>query len=112
MHMNKETVQGSLEQGAGKVKQRVGEAVGNQKLANAGAADQVKGAARETWGRVKETARDVAEKHAKAEASVGEHKERAAESAQGVRAKVVSSAQKAKDSITRKLDDIKHKHAS
>ena len=111
--MNKETVQGSLEQAAGKVKQGVGEAIGNQKMANSGAADQVKGAARETWGRVKETARDVAaEKHAKEEASIDEHKERAAESAQGVRAKVVSSAQNAKDSISRKLDDIKHKHAS
>ena len=41
--MNTDKVEGKFDQVAGKIKQRVGEAVGNQKLANAGAAEQIKG---------------------------------------------------------------------
>ena len=41
--MNKEEVSGKFDQVAGKVKQKVGETVGNQKLANSGAAEQIKG---------------------------------------------------------------------
>ena len=37
----------------------MGETLGNQKLANQGVADQVKGAAKETWGNVKDAARDT-----------------------------------------------------
>ncbi len=48
--MNKDQVTGKLEHAAGHVKEAVGNAVGNQKLANQGIADQVKGAAKETWG--------------------------------------------------------------
>ncbi len=59
--MNKDTVTGKAEQVAGKVKQAFGEATGNQKIANSGAAEQIKGAARETWGKTKDTAQDVAD---------------------------------------------------
>ena len=61
--MNKDQVAGKVDQVAGKVKQGVGEAVGNDNLANRGVADQVKGAAKETWGNVKDAARDVKKKH-------------------------------------------------
>jgi uncharacterized protein YjbJ (UPF0337 family) len=54
--MNKDQVTGKVEQVAGRVKQGVGETLGNQKLANQGVADQVKGAAKETWGNVKDAA--------------------------------------------------------
>ncbi len=54
--MNTEKVEGKFDQVAGKIKQSVGEAVGNQKLANSGVADQVKGVAKETWGNAKDTA--------------------------------------------------------
>jgi uncharacterized protein YjbJ (UPF0337 family) len=54
--MNKDQVTGKVERVAGRVKQGVGEAIGNQKMANQGVADQVKGAARETWGDVKDAA--------------------------------------------------------
>ncbi len=54
--MNTEKIEGKFDQVAGKIKQSVGEAVGNQKLANSGVADQVKGAAKETWGNAKDTA--------------------------------------------------------
>ena len=56
--MNKETVEGKFDQASGNVKQKVGEAFGNQKLANAGAAEQIKGAAKETWGKAKDIAAD------------------------------------------------------
>src|SRR5277367_5210567 len=61
--MNKDQVTGKVEQVAGRVKQGVGETVGNQKLANQGVADQVKGAARETWGNVKDAAAVTADRH-------------------------------------------------
>jgi uncharacterized protein YjbJ (UPF0337 family) len=52
--MNKDQVTGKVEQAAGRVKQEVSEIVGNQELANQGVVEQVKGAARETWGNVKD----------------------------------------------------------
>ncbi len=63
--MNKDQVTGKVEQAAGKVKQSVGETLGNQKLANQGVADQVKGAAKETWGNVKDAAAVTADRHHK-----------------------------------------------
>lgn len=54
--MNKDQVAGKVEHAAGHVKQAVGEAIGNQKLANQGVADQIKGAAKETWGNAKDAA--------------------------------------------------------
>ena len=62
--MNTEKVEGKFDQVAGKIKQSVGEAVGNQKLANAGAAEQIKGAAKETWGNAKDTAAVVRDDNA------------------------------------------------
>ena len=52
--MNTDQVSGKFDQVKGKVKQGVGEAVGNQKLANEGVVDQVKGSAREVYGNVKD----------------------------------------------------------
>ena len=63
--MNKDQVTGKVEQAAGRVKQGVGETLGNQKLANQGVADQVKGAAKETWGNVKDAAAVTADRHQK-----------------------------------------------
>jgi len=57
--MNKDQITGTLEQIAGKIKQGVGEAAGNDKLANEGVADQVKGAAQETWGNLKDGVKEV-----------------------------------------------------
>ena len=63
--MNKDQVTGKVEQVAGRVKQGVGETLGNQNLANQGVADQVKGAAKETWGNVKDAAGVTADRHQK-----------------------------------------------
>ena len=61
--MNKDQVGGKIDQTVGKVKQKVGETVGNQHLANEGVADRAKGAVRETWGNVKDDANKTAEAH-------------------------------------------------
>ncbi|WP_058188841.1 CsbD family protein [Terracidiphilus gabretensis] len=62
--MNTDQVKGKAEQVVGKIKQGTGQAVGNDKLANSGVADQVKGAARETWGNVKDAAQSEHKEHA------------------------------------------------
>ena len=111
--MNKDTVQGSIEQVAGKVKQAFGEATGNQKVANSGAAEQVKGAARETWGHTKDAVSDVATtKRTEADIHAERAKLDAEDKAHNLREKVTSTAQNVKDSVVEKLDDIKRKHAS
>ena len=57
--MNKDTVAGKFDQVTGKVKQSVGEAIGNQKLANSGAADRSKAQPRKTWGNTKDAAQTM-----------------------------------------------------
>lgn len=104
--MNKDTAAGKFDQIAGKVKQGVGEAVGNQRLANKGAAEQVKGAAKETWGNVKDTAADLHDKErARASAETGS-------SAHNLRESATGGAQNLKNSINNKLDDLRGKQHS
>lgn len=61
--MDKDQVSGKFDQAVGKAKEKVGNAVGDHKLANQGVADQVKGAAKETWGNVKDAARTTHDRH-------------------------------------------------
>ena len=90
--MNKQTVEGKFDQVVGKVKEKVGDATGNQNLANSGVADQVKGAAKETWGNTKDAARDIADQN-RAEA----HR-----TADETRHNVSDSVQHAKDVVKEK----------
>ena len=78
-------------------------------LANAGVADQIKGAAKETWGKVKDTANAVNE-NARAQADVkGESvSQRAEEKAHDLREKITTAAHNAKERIDEKLDHVKH----
>jgi uncharacterized protein YjbJ (UPF0337 family) len=101
--MNKDQVTGKVEQAAGRVKQGVGEAVGNQKLANQGVADQVKGAAKETWGNVKDSASEAT---ATAKTHARETEGRAHEKNSGLRDKVTTAAQNVKHTIADKLDNF------
>jgi uncharacterized protein YjbJ (UPF0337 family) len=111
--MNTEKVEGKFDQVAGKVKQGIGEAVGNQKLANAGAAEQIKGAAKETWGNAKDTANVVREDNrARASAEGKDLKYRAEDSAHNARNKATNTAQNIKDKVNEKLDDMKRNHRS
>ena len=95
--MNKEQISGKFDQAAGKLKQKLGESIGNQKTANEGVAEQIKGAAKETWGHVKDTANE-ANKTAQAR-----------QNAEGdrVRENVSSATQNVKDRIDSKLDQLR-----
>jgi uncharacterized protein YjbJ (UPF0337 family) len=88
--MNTDQVKGKAEQVVGKIKQGTGEAVGNDRLANSGVADQVKGAARETWGNVKDVAQS-------------EHKH----DADRARDQVSNKVQDMKERVNEKLDEHK-----
>jgi uncharacterized protein YjbJ (UPF0337 family) len=109
--MNTDKAEGKFDQVAGKIKQRVGEAVGNQKLANAGAAEQIKGSAKETWGHAKDAANAVHDdSQARAHVEGEGFKARAEEKAHEAREKITSTAQNVKDKVNQKLDGIKSKH--
>ena len=111
--MNTEKVEGKFDQVAGKIKQGVGEAIGNQKLANAGAAEQIKGVAKETWGNAKDTANVVREDNrARASAEGEDLKYRAEDSAHNVREKVTDTAQNIKNKVNEKLDNMKRDRRS
>ena len=98
--MNNDTIAGKFDQAKGKVKQAVGEAFNDQSLANSGAADEVKGAARETWGKTKDAASNATQsKRTTAEAD-----------AHDLRVKVTHSAENVKDSIANKFDNAKGRH--
>ena len=106
--MNSEQVTGKFDQVAGKIKQAVGEAVGNQKLANSGTVDQVKGAAKETWGNTKDTAQTVRDDHdASAHAENDRLTDRAETSAHNTRESIVAAAERTRDSVAEKLDNVK-----
>ncbi|MEO6828856.1 MAG: CsbD family protein [Acidobacteriaceae bacterium] len=91
--MNNDQVSGKMDQVKGKIKQGVGEAVGNDNLANRGVADQVKGDAKETWGNVK----DAANKNA-------------ADDAHDTRQSIADKAKDIKDRISDKIDSVKEQH--
>jgi uncharacterized protein YjbJ (UPF0337 family) len=58
--MNKDQIEGRLEQAKGKVKEVAGNAVGNDRLKNEGRADQAGGKVQATYGDAKERAKDQA----------------------------------------------------
>ncbi len=93
--MNKDQVSGKVEQVTGRVKEKVGEAVGNQGLANQGVADQVKGAAKETWGNAKDAANTIEDRH----------RREAEQKATNARENIVASVTDTKDRIKEGLDD-------
>jgi uncharacterized protein YjbJ (UPF0337 family) len=106
--MNKSHITGGLDEAVGKVKETVGNATGNEKLANEGAAQQVKGAVKETWGNVKDAAHQASStatawsKAQKTEAHTGEKN-------QELRDKVTTAAHNVKTAIADKLDDFNKK---
>jgi uncharacterized protein YjbJ (UPF0337 family) len=109
--MNKETVSGKFDQAAGKIKQVVGETVGNDRLANSGVAEQVKGAAKETWGHAKDTATAVHDDtQVRTDAQGRDLKSRAEDTAHNVRESIATTAQNTKEKINSKLDEIKREH--
>lgn len=102
MSISDSTVKGKLNEAAGSIKQSIGEAVGNEKLANQGAADKMKGHAQEAWGSVKEGAADLKTQH-EAEASAEKH---------DAREKMTSTSANVRDKIERGVDRLTGRKAS
>ncbi len=100
--VNKDQVSGKAEQALGKVKQSVGETLGNEKLANQGVVDQAKGAAKETWGKAKDAAKDVRQSHQNA----------ANDKAHERRNKLSQSVKNAKDKASEKIEEFKERHSA
>ncbi len=110
--MNTQQIEGKLQQVDGKIKQMAGEAVGNQRLANSGAADQVKGAAKETYGNVKEAAVNTRE-DIRDRGTIRAHDsaDPAYDSAdRNVRDSVVGVAHKVRDAVSNALDETPHRN--
>ena len=106
--MNESNVSGKLDQVIGKVKQGLGEAVGNEKLANEGAANQVKGNVKETWGDVKDTASDVHSTTAgNTRAATATEAQDAEATGHNVRNSITSAAERTKESIQDALHNAK-----
>ena len=59
--MNKERIEGSLDQAKGKVKEVAGKATGDAKLEGEGKADQVKGKVKNAVGGMKDTVKEAVE---------------------------------------------------
>jgi uncharacterized protein YjbJ (UPF0337 family) len=104
--MDKDQVAGKFDQGIGKAKEKLGEAVGNQKLANQGVADQVKGAAKETFGNVKDAARTTHDRRA------AETEDTANANRENFTDNVAEMKKKANDKIDDFKDRERAKHAS
>jgi uncharacterized protein YjbJ (UPF0337 family) len=98
--MNTDQIKGKMQNAFGKAEQSVGEAVGSHDLANAGAEDRVKGAAKETWGNAKDTVHEM-NKTAKTRADVATGEPVTA------RDKFASGVERIKDSVNTKLDEVK-----
>jgi uncharacterized protein YjbJ (UPF0337 family) len=61
--MNKDQVQGSVKDAAGKVQRKVGEAVGSEKQQAKGLGKQMEGKAQKAFGNAKESLRDNPTRH-------------------------------------------------
>jgi uncharacterized protein YjbJ (UPF0337 family) len=59
--MDKDRIQGKMEDVAGRAKRQVGEWTGDEKTQAEGLGDQIKGKARNAIGKVKDAARDLAD---------------------------------------------------
>ncbi|MGI8771638.1 MAG: CsbD family protein [Acidobacteriaceae bacterium] len=96
--MDKDQVSGKFDQAVGKVKEKAGEVFGNEKLANSGVADQVKGSAKETWGNVKDATNTSSTDRAVNDTTTGTHE---------ARRSVTDSVQNVKNKVNDKIDDYK-----
>ena len=98
--MDIDQIKGKLEQAVGHVKQGVGEAFGDNKLANEGLGDQVKGAARETVGNVKDAA----------QTSAHSHEVDATDRSASVRQNISDKVADAKNAVNERIDEYKSTH--
>lgn len=102
MSISDSTIKGKFNEAVGSVKQGFGEAVGNDRIANEGAAEQVKGHAQQAWGSVKEGAADLKADH-DAHAAADKH---------DARESVTSAAENAKAHVQSGVDHLLGRKAS
>jgi uncharacterized protein YjbJ (UPF0337 family) len=95
--MDKDQVEGKFDQAIGKLKEKVGDAFGKEKLANEGVADQVKGSAKETWGNAKDAANTTADRSA-TETRADTHE---------ARWNLTDSVENTKKKVNEKIDEFK-----
>ena len=103
-NMDTDQIKGKLQNAFGKAETAVGNAIGSQNLANAGAEDRLKGSATETWGNAKDTVNSAGET-AHTRAAVDD--DNAAEHGGSLRDRFVAGAEHLKDSINAKMDHVK-----
>jgi uncharacterized protein YjbJ (UPF0337 family) len=102
--MDSDQIKGKLQNAFGKTEEAVGEAIGSQNLANAGAEDRLKGSARETWGNAKDTVREVGQT-AHTDAAI--HRDHATAQGGTLRDRIVTGAENLRENINAKLDHAK-----
>lgn len=113
--MNFDEIKGKVQNAFGKAEEVVGEAIGSNNLANAGAEDRVKGAATETWGNAKDavgkTHDTVADSARDTRSDASYEAGRAdghIESGNGIlRDRIVSGVEHFKDDVNAKIDNYK-----
>ncbi len=104
--MNTEKIEGKLDQVSGKMKESFGRAMGDDEMVSSGLADQTKGAVKETWGNVKESAASAHhDVKAKAYVRAEDLKDRASDAAHTMGEKITATAQNVRDTVNQKLDD-------
>ena len=106
--MNRDQISGNVDQVVGKIKQNAGETIGNEKLANEGVVDQIKGAVKETWGNAKDAAAEISKDiHKRAEARE-QDKGRENQARHNISQKI----ENVKDSVNAKIDAEREEHHS
>ncbi len=108
--MNESNVGGKFDEIAGKVKQGLGEAFGSEKLADEGAAQEVKGHAKETWGNVKDAASDLGNSAGSTtNTGTSGNETHSGTAGSGIRQDITNAAEHAKDSISHGLNSLEGK---
>ena len=102
--MNTDQIKGKLQDAIGHIKQGAGEAVGNDKVANEGLADQVKGSTRETWGNVRDAA-DTGTTTSRVDVA-----DRTEDTASNTRSTLSEKLHEAKAAINDRIDEFKAEH--
>ena len=98
--MNKDQVLGKVKQAVGRIKQRIGEALGSEELASQGIADQAKAAARKTWGNARDAVKGVRQSNNSA----------VTEKAHERQNKLSPSVQNTTQKATERIDEFKKRH--
>lgn len=104
--MNSDQIKGKVSQVAGQVKQGAGNLTGNDRLANEGLADQVRGSAQETWGNVKDAA------HESAATREAERHENAVEAREDISRNVQNATDRANDRIDAFKEDERERRTA